>query len=66
MNALNDEQEEPEICLCFGVKESKIRKFCRLEKPKYASQISDCFGAGTGCGICVPDLERIFEEENDK
>lgn len=23
--------------------------------------MSDCYGAGTGCGWCIPFLERIFE-----
>ena len=53
-----------EVCLCFGVSERKIRKFCRLQDPQMASQLSECYGAGTGCGSCIPDLERIFNEEN--
>ena len=60
------ENEDREICLCFSVYENKIRKFCRLNNPKFASLISECFGAGTGCGTCIPELERIFKEENEK
>jgi bacterioferritin-associated ferredoxin len=50
-----------DICLCFHVSAHKIEKFVRIEKPKLPSQISECYGAGTGCGWCIPFLERIFE-----
>ena len=51
-----------DICVCFHVSLQKIEKFVRLESPKYASQISECYGAGTGCGWCIPFLEKIFED----
>jgi len=36
--------------------------FIRIEKPKRVGQLSDCFGAGTGCGWCRPFLEKMFEQ----
>jgi bacterioferritin-associated ferredoxin len=50
------------ICLCFHVSRRKLRNYLRVEKPRRAAQLSDCFGAGTGCGWCRPFLERLFEE----
>lgn len=47
------------VCLCFQVPLRKIESFCRIEKPKAASQISQCLSAGTGCGWCVPMLRKI-------
>ena len=47
------------ICFCFHVPLRKIEAFCAVEKPRHASQISECLSAGTGCGWCVPMLERI-------
>jgi bacterioferritin-associated ferredoxin len=47
------------ICFCFQVPLRKIEAFCAVEKPRHASQISECLSAGTGCGWCVPMLERI-------
>lgn len=47
------------VCLCFHVPLRKIESFCRREKPKAASQISECLAAGTGCGWCVPMLKKI-------
>ncbi len=57
--------EEREVCVCFGVPLGKIVKYVRLENPRVASQLSNCHGAGTGCGWCIPFLERIFEQLRD-
>lgn len=48
--------------MCFHVPLNKIVKFIRLEQPKVPSQLSNCYGAGTGCGWCIPFLEKLFEE----
>ncbi len=48
------------VCLCFHVTRRKVTNFIRVEKPRRASQLSECFGAGTGCGWCRPYLERIL------
>lgn len=50
-----------EICLCFHVTLRKVLHFIRVEKPRRASQLSECFGAGTGCGWCRPYLCQLFE-----
>jgi NAD(P)H-nitrite reductase large subunit len=50
------------ICYCFHVSKRKIVNFIRVHRPKRASQISECGGAGTGCGWCVPFLKRYFDE----
>lgn len=49
------------VCICFHVPLNKIVKYIRLEQPQVASQISNCYGAGTGCGWCIPFLERLYE-----
>jgi len=51
------------VCLCFHVSRRKVVNFIRVEKPRRASQLSECFGAGTGCGWCRPYLERIMIAE---
>ena len=50
------------ICLCFNVSRRKIIRFIKVEKPRRASQLSECFGAGTGCGWCRPILERLNQQ----
>ena len=52
---------DDELCLCFHVTRRKVINYLRIEKPKKAAQLSECFGAGTGCGWCRPFLEKLFE-----
>lgn len=53
---------DDELCLCFHVTKRKVVNFIRIEKPRRAGQLSDCFGAGTGCGWCRPYLNKLFEQ----
>lgn len=53
---------DAEACLCFHVTKRKVVNFLRVEKPQRVGQLSDCFGAGTGCGWCRPYLERLFAQ----
>lgn len=55
-------QPDDTVCYCFHVPLRKIQAFCRIEKPRRASQISECLSAGTGCGWCVPLLKKIHRE----
>ncbi len=56
---------DDKLCLCFHVTKRKLVNHIRIEKPKRASQLSECFGAGTGCGWCRPFLERLFKNAAD-
>lgn len=53
---------DDEVCLCFHVTKRKILNFIRVEKPRRAGQLSECFGAGTGCGWCRTYLQRLFDD----
>jgi bacterioferritin-associated ferredoxin len=53
---------DQEICVCFHVRRRKIEAFCRREKPKVISLVSQCLSAGTGCGWCIPFLKAIHRE----
>lgn len=50
------------ICYCFHISKRKILNFIRVHKPRVASQLSECGGAGTGCGWCVAYLKKYFAE----
>ena len=52
---------DDELCLCFHVTKRKVENFIRIERPRRVAQLSECFGAGTGCGWCRPFLRRLFE-----
>ncbi len=54
--------EDDHVCLCFHVSQRKVVAYCRREKPPVASLISECLGAGTGCGWCVPFLKKLHAQ----
>jgi bacterioferritin-associated ferredoxin len=54
------------VCLCFRVTKRKLVNFVRRELPKVPSQMSQCGGAGTGCGWCVPFLVKLFHQHADE
>ena len=56
---------DDEVCLCFHVTRRKLESFVRIERPVRVSQMSHCGGAGTGCGWCVPLLEKLFQSSCD-
>lgn len=52
---------DDEICYCYHVSYRKLYHYARRSQPARPSQLSECLGAGTGCGWCIPILERIHE-----
>ena len=54
-------QPDDLLCYCFHVTHRKVTNFARIRKPTVASELSECGGAGTGCGWCVPFLRQHFE-----
>src|SRR5271163_172215 len=57
---------DAEVCYCFHVSRRKLENFVRRTKPQVPSRLSECGGAGTGCGWCIPFLKRYFEEAGRK
>ncbi|MCA9039184.1 MAG: (2Fe-2S)-binding protein [Planctomycetaceae bacterium] len=53
---------DDEVCLCFHITRRKIENYIRIYQPKVPSQISECGGAGSGCGWCIPFLKRYFKQ----
>lgn len=53
---------DDQVCYCFHISKRKVVNYIRVRQPRVASQISDCGGAGTGCGWCVPYLKQWFEQ----
>ena len=53
---------DDKVCYCFHISKRKIINHLRIHRPRRASQLSECGGAGTGCGWCVPYLKRYFAE----
>ena len=53
---------DQELCLCFHVTVRKVRQFIRQQRPRVSSQLSQCYGAGTGCGWCRPFLTKLLQQ----
>jgi NAD(P)H-nitrite reductase large subunit len=56
---------DDQVCYCFHVTRRKLENFARRERPRVPSQMSQCGGAGTGCGWCIPFLKQIFRQAVD-
>jgi len=52
---------DDEICCCYHVSLRKLVRYAERERPARPSQLSNCLGAGTGCGWCIPVLKKIHE-----
>src|SRR5262245_31030106 len=53
---------DDKVCYCFHVTRRKLVNFIRRRRPKVASQLSECGGAGTGCGWCIPFLKQLHKQ----
>ena len=53
---------DAKVCYCFHVTRRKLVNYVRICRPKVPSQLSECGGAGTGCGWCIPFLKQIHEQ----
>jgi NAD(P)H-nitrite reductase large subunit len=56
---------DDDICYCYHVTLRKLVNYARRERPSVASLMSECLGAGSGCGWCVPYLKRIWSDPDD-
>jgi NAD(P)H-nitrite reductase large subunit len=54
--------EDAKVCYCFHVSRRKLLNFIRLNRPRVPSQLSECGGAGTGCGWCIPFLKQLHQQ----
>lgn len=56
---------DDKICYCYHVSLRKLYHYARRNQLTRPSQMSECLGAGTGCGWCIPILRKIHERVND-
>ncbi|VTR97148.1 (2Fe-2S)-binding protein [Tuwongella immobilis] len=54
-------QLDDPVCYCFRISRRKIANYIRINQPRVVSQLSQCGGAGTGCGWCIPYLRHLFQ-----
>ena len=49
------------ICACFGVGEKTIKKAIARQNLSSVEAIGESLNAGTNCGSCIPELQKILE-----
>jgi bacterioferritin-associated ferredoxin len=54
------------VCYCHHVSLRKLVNFARRERPDPPCRMSECLGAGTGCGWCIPYLIKIAASADDE
>lgn len=54
--------EENIICKCFEVSEDKIRKVAIENHLTTVDEVAHYTKAGGGCGLCIPEIEKILKE----
>ena len=55
-------QPDDDICYCYHISMRKLVNFARRVRPVQASRMTECLGAGTGCGWCIPFLTKIAQD----
>ncbi len=48
------------ICACFGIGEKTIERAIATNNLKSVAEIGKCLKAGTNCGSCQPELQKIL------
>ena len=56
---------DDKICYCYHVSLRKLYHFARRNQLSRPSQMSECLGAGTGCGWCIPILKKIHDRVSE-
>ena len=57
-------EKNDHVCVCHRVSLGKLTSYIKRESPQVASQLSECLGAGTGCGWCVPFLQKLHRQHD--
>lgn len=50
---------DDDVCVCMHVSLRKLQNFALRERPVCPERMTECLGAGTACGWCIPLLTRI-------
>ena len=56
--------EDKTLCFCMGLTESVVRDAIISKKLKTVEEVGEAIKAGTGCGGCQPNIQKILDEIN--
>ncbi len=52
----------PLVCSCFGVGRNVITRAIQEQDLRTTEDIGKCLNAGTNCGSCVPELQKLINQ----
>jgi len=55
-------QADDELCLCFHISCRKVLNYIRIHRVRLPSQLAECGGAGTGCGWCRKQMQKLLAQ----
>jgi len=59
---LNRELDGEVVCECFGVTDKEIEREIKAHNLTTVEQVTEATKAGSGCGNCLPDIEKILTQ----
>ena len=54
--------DSPVVCSCFGVSQNCLGDAIRKDGLTTAQQVGEALGAGTNCGSCLPEINRVLAD----
>ena len=57
-----DATDGPRVCACLDITEAAIRHACVSNQLRSLTELGNLLGAGTNCGSCIPELEKILRD----
>ena len=54
--------EGTQLCACLGISEAAVRHACVSNRLSTLGELGALLGVGTGCGSCIPDLEKVLRD----
>ncbi len=56
--------EDKTLCFCMGLTENEVREAIISKKLKTVEEVGEATKAGTGCGGCQPNIQKLLDEIN--
>ena len=54
------------ICICKSINEKKLKEFILKNNCSTSKEVSEKIGAGSECGKCIPEIDKIIIESNTR
>jgi NifU-like protein len=65
-DVIADETKDALVCRCHGITEETVRQSVIVMNLQTVDDVVAATGAGTGCGSCRVDIQRLIEEAQGK